>query len=655
VSRTYDCPNCAGAVAFQSSVAVFAVCPYCRSMVVRHDVNVEAIGQMAQLPPDLSPLQLGVRGKIDGEDFHIIGRVRLAYDEGSWNEWCALFPDGRYGWIAEAQGFFMVSFEVAAPADFPIKPDDLRVGAGVTLGEETFAVVDRKHTTCLGGEGELPFVAQPERRATSVDFTGPGVCFANAEFSDDGTRVFVGRYARFDEFGFFNLRAVPGWSEGVMEQKLEGATSLKCPNCGGTVELRAAGFSMSATCGSCASLIDTATPDLAVIQRAKGRQRMEPVIPLGRRGKLFDVNYEVIGFQHVKDEYVGWSEYLLFNPWQGFVWLVTYNGHWSFVQRLLERPEVTEGIFTNSVAHAKFNGESYRLFAAGPARTDFVLGEFYWKVSVGSTSTLADFVCPPRILSREIYPGLAEQTWSQGEYIEADVVRQAFNLDDLAAPIGIYLNQPNRFAEKGRQLKWLVPLILVALLAIQFISASRAANERVFSGEFKYQAPFANQLGATNPVAVTAPFEIKGGDQALCYYLFAPVDNKWVELDIDLVNAETHQVAASRNTGIEYYHGYDDGNWSEGSQSGSVLVPAVAPGKYYLAIDVAADPTLPEIPFTVTVVRDVTVWSNFWLALVLLLIYPLYCWLRSFSFESQRWSDSDYSPFLKFESSDDDE
>ena len=84
-----------------------------------------------------------------------------------------------------------------------------------------------------------------------------------------------------------------------------------------------------------------------------------------------------------------------------------------------------------------------------------------------------------------------------------------------------------------------------------------------------------------------------------------------------------------------------------------MLIPAVAPGKYYLAIDADADPALPEIPFTVTVVRDVTVWSNFWIALVLLLVYPLYCWLRSYMFESQRWSDSDYSPFIKIESSDD--
>lgn len=622
-------------------------------MVVRHDVNVEAIGQMAQLPPDLSPLQVGVRGKIDGQDFNIIGRVRLAYAEGSWNEWCAIFSEGRNGWVAEAQGFFMVSFETALPPKFPSKPGGLPVNGHVLIEDYMYVVTDRKQTNCLGSEGELPFVGKPGRTAMSVDLTGPDGRFANAEYSDDGVRLFIGRYARFDELNFFNLRPVPGWSDGLPAIIRNETTSLKCPQCGATVELRAAGLSMSATCGSCSSLIDTSTSDLVLIRRAREKQRMNPLIPLGRRGMLFDVNYEVIGFQSVRDQYSGWHEYLLFNPWQGFVWLVTYNGHWSFVQRLYEEPDVSEGVFVKSVPHAKFQNESYRLFAKGTVTTNYVIGEFYWRVSIGSKSEMSDFVRPPRILSKEFYPQLGEVTWSWGEYIEADVIQQAFNLPQLPEPTGIYLNQPNRFAEKGRQLKWLVPLFLAALLAIQFISATRAANARIFSGTFKYQAAVTNLLGGTNPVVVTEPFEIKGGSQALRYELYAPLDNKWLELDMDLVNAETHQVAASRVTGLEFYSGNDDGPWTEGSQSGSVIIPSVPPGKYYLAIDADADPTLPEIPFTVTVVRDVTVWSNFWIALVLLLVYPLYCWLRSFLFESQRWSDSDYSPFRSSSSSDD--
>lgn len=629
MSQKYDCPSCGGAVIFQSSVAVFAVCPYCRSMVVRHDLNVEKIGEMAALPLDLSPLQIGTTGTFEGRAFTLIGRVRLAYDEGSWTEWYALFGDtNTYGWLGETQGFFTVGFAVEMPKDFPTSPDGLPVAGEVTIENQSFAVTDRKATTTLWGEGELPFIAKPKREACSIDLTSADGQFASVEFSWKEARLFVGRYARFDELNFSNLRPVPGWSEEVMEPIHQQTSALSCPKCGSTVELRAAGFTMSATCGSCGSLIDTSTPDLCLIRTAEGKKRITPRIPLGRRGELFGVTYEMIGFQHVSDDLSGWVEYLLFNPWQGFVWLVSYQGHWSFVNRLVERPEANGA--------ATFKGETYRKFDSCKVNTDYVLGEFYWKVSVGLRVCVADFVRPPRILSRETYRD--EETWSLGEYIRPEVIHDAFKLEGpLPEPVGIYLNQPNPHLEKGQQLKWLAPLLALVLLLIQIISASRAAGQKVLNGSYTFQA-------GTNALTVTEPFEIKGSPQAINCIFSTPVDNNWMEFDVGLVNSNTQQAAAHFVQEVGYYHGSDsDGPWSEGARKNEVLVPAVPPGKYYLTVDVAADKTIKEMPYSVTVIRDVTVWSNFWIAFVLLLAYPIYRWTRAAAFEKARWEESDLS------------
>jgi ribosomal protein S27AE len=610
-------------------------------MVVRHDVNVEAIGQMAALPPDLSPLQLGARGEVDGVAFTLIGRVRLAYEEGSWNEWYAQFGDNRAGWVAEAQGFFMVSFEIAPPPGFPTAADEWTVDRATQIEQQSYTVTDRKETVCLGGEGELPFSAPPGRKATSIDLTGKEARFASLEIAENGLRLFVGRYAQFDDLKFAGLKPVPGWSEETLEPIRNETTALQCPNCGAPVVLRAAGFSMSAACGSCGSLIDTATPELALILKADKKQTIRPHIPLGRRGVLFGVTYEVIGFQHVKEEYYGWVEYLLFNPWYGFVWLVSYHGHWSFVRRLIERPELSGIGFDRSATYANFHGTSYKIFESGKAVTDFVLGEFYWKVRVGMEADVTDFVAPPQMLSREAYPQLAEETWSQGEYIQPSVLQQAFALEEaLPEPMGIYLNQPNKFAVKGRQLAWLVPVLLLLLFVMQILSTSRAAYQQVLKGEFTYQA------GATNLVIITPSFGIKGGRQAVECILHAPVDNNWLELDVDLVNADTHLPAANFVQGIEYYHGYDDGNWAQGRQTESHIIPNVKPGNYYFAIEPSADRAVGQMEFSVTAVRDVLVWSNFWIAVAVLLAYPCYCWLRAWLFERSRWMESDYAPAL---------
>ena len=53
------CPQCGAPVPFRSSIAVFAVCEHSRSAVVRRDFQLETFGMMAELPPDLSPLQIG--------------------------------------------------------------------------------------------------------------------------------------------------------------------------------------------------------------------------------------------------------------------------------------------------------------------------------------------------------------------------------------------------------------------------------------------------------------------------------------------------------------------------------------------------------------------------------------------------------------------
>ena len=74
--------------------------------------------------------------------------------------------------------------------------------------------------------------------------------------------------------------------------------ALECPNCGSTVELRAMGSSLSATCASCLSILDVADERVSIVQKFnKKTERFNPKIPLGTRGKFDGQPYEVTGFQ----------------------------------------------------------------------------------------------------------------------------------------------------------------------------------------------------------------------------------------------------------------------------------------------------------------------------------------------------------------------
>ncbi len=190
---------------------MWAVCSFCASTLVRHDLNLETLGKMAELPEDMSPLQLGARGVLDKVRFEIRGRLRMGWEDGSWNEWYAVFEDGREGWLAEAQGQFMMSFAVADVSGVP-PGRELAVGSAVRLGGTAYVVRDIKQATCVGSQGELPFRAPQGRKSVSVDLGGEGGKFACLEYSlDDGIRAFTGRYVELEALKPEGLRELDGW------------------------------------------------------------------------------------------------------------------------------------------------------------------------------------------------------------------------------------------------------------------------------------------------------------------------------------------------------------------------------------------------------------------------------------------------------------
>ena len=46
-----NCPNCGAKIVFQWSSSVQTVCTYCKSILVRTDVDLKKVGQVADLPP----------------------------------------------------------------------------------------------------------------------------------------------------------------------------------------------------------------------------------------------------------------------------------------------------------------------------------------------------------------------------------------------------------------------------------------------------------------------------------------------------------------------------------------------------------------------------------------------------------------------------
>ena len=202
--------------------------------------------------------------------------------------------------------------------------------------------------------------------------------------------------------------------------------ALNCPNCGAALTIRGFEHTLSVVCVQCLSVLDAKDPNLQVLQQFQNRQRVQPLIPLGSRGKWRGDVYEAIGFQvrSVADAGLtySWHEYLLFNPFKGFRYLTVYEGHWNDVKTISAIPEMAGPVRGKQAV--KLLGKTYVHFQTASAETTFVMGEFPWRVKVGELVAATDYIDPPNILSSETTE--QETTWSLGEYVDGARVWEAF-------------------------------------------------------------------------------------------------------------------------------------------------------------------------------------------------------------------------------------
>ena len=208
--RAADCPSCGAPLRFAWSSAVQTACPYCHSILVRHDVDIERVGEVADLPPDASPIQIGTEGQFDSKNFVVVGRIRYVWAQGSWNEWHIAFSDGTNGWLADAQLTYAVSFlrPNMAPA---IAPDALQAGQVFHLGDTQYVMTTITRASYAGFEGELPFTTAGHEEMVFADLRTTEAEFATLDFSDQQPVLYTGRELPYDDLKLKNVRLFEGW------------------------------------------------------------------------------------------------------------------------------------------------------------------------------------------------------------------------------------------------------------------------------------------------------------------------------------------------------------------------------------------------------------------------------------------------------------
>ncbi|MFO0796258.1 MAG: DUF4178 domain-containing protein [Gemmataceae bacterium] len=644
MSVRVQCPSCGGPVVFAVGGSMVAVCPYCRSAVARGDRSVEDLGKVAALVDTGAVLKVGIEGKYDGRKFQLTGRTQLGHPAGGvWDEWYAAFADGRWGWLSEAQGRYYLLFEQPASGDRPAL-NDLEAGASVELpeSEAPLVVAETGTATASGAEGELPFRLRPGETYRYADLSGPDGAFATLAGPDEPPALFLGRQVTLDELG------VRDSARATHELREVAARRASCPNCGGPLELRAPDKTERVGCPYCGSLLDATAGDLAVLNALK-----EPPftlrIPLGAAGTIGGKERTVIGaFRRsvtVEGKDYFWTEYLLYHPRDGFEWLINGDGHWTHAAPL------PPGAVTEGSHSATTNGRWFRKFQAGVATVRGVIGECYWKVTVGETATTADFIRPPELLSleRATYGAAAEINWSLGTYLTPAEVQSAFKLEKpLPLPTGVAPNQPFGYTAVYKY----AALLFVALCVLGIVVILGVPSRKVHEQTFQLRGPAAQPLAPDSPSVPATPkvqefftdlFELKAR-RNVRVTVAAPSMTGWLVVEGDLVEQATGLVQPFL-VPLEFYTGVEDGEtWTEGDKRGAAYVTAQPGGKYSLRLEVDRETPRDE-PLTVTVEQGASNGGVWLLTLLGIAVVPLVTGVCHLVFVSRRWQNSDFAMF----------
>ena len=629
---------------------MYAACESCDSLVVRHDVNVDLIGKVAELQPDGSPLQIGTHGIYNGVPFEIAGRIQITYGDGYWNEWYLLYENGQTGWLGESMGEYFVSFQREVQGGLP-GYHQLQVGQSIAIDGEEFGVTGLMTSRVVSFEGELPFIMQQDYDLPAADLRSASGKAATLDFSEEQPILFLGEYLDFDDLEFQGCRLEGDYDDDGPRGDSAKVRKLDCTSCGAPQEIKGGIRSQTLVCEYCDAALDLTNPDFAIIWKAEEQRahKIEPTVEIGSKAEFDGVEWEVIGFMRKSVAYSGivypWTEYLLHNYFHGYRWMTESDGHFNLMKTLHKLPTHQHGrpAANPTQYELTYEGEKYSHFQSSRAKVDYVAGEFYWRVQLGQVVENHDYVEAPKLLSLEVGP--RGNTWTQGIYLPASEVVKRFQVDKskVIYASGVAPNQINPYKDT-RKTVWKTLKSTVAVAFVMMLALTFTGSKTLLTKSEKFMKYDKDRTRTSKSFKISSTSNVKA-------YISTDLYSRWAFFDMALVDQKTKKAYRFGKT-VEYWGGGD------GSRKGKVLVSTIPPGEYVLFWTVqtgkgyTADEDKPQPPgkknkklfsYTIKLQHKVPMWGWFFFLLFCLIWVPCYYTMRYNSFESRRWAQSDHA------------
>lgn len=196
--KEFECPSCGANIKQQNPASRSISCGYCGQTSHINADSLQAVGEKSLLVDYGSYLSVGNRGRWQEQGFTILGRLRIEYEDGFWDEWYINFDDGKPAWIQEDDGSFML-FQSAGEIS-SLNYSSIYVGNFVDFNQTltNVFITSKSRAKVEGGEGELPFRIIPGETADFVEGIKEGEV-VSIEVLPDETSVYIGKTISLDD------------------------------------------------------------------------------------------------------------------------------------------------------------------------------------------------------------------------------------------------------------------------------------------------------------------------------------------------------------------------------------------------------------------------------------------------------------------------
>ncbi len=422
---------------------------------------------------------------------------------------------------------------------------------------------------------------------------------------------------------------------------------ITCPACKQDNQLIAAQQSMYAICSHCKAYFNT----LGVKRTLKLNQtdNFTPFLQTGKKIQLKTQEWTIAGIaryaEDVSDISEYWDCYFLFSPSIGWAYLYESEGHFLYAYDIDIFKQYSGYRFPGAV---DFENRKYNKFTHYNFQPIAATGEFPGDIS--PTNKSVEFISPP--YSINYYFNNDGLFIEKAEYIARDDIKIIEDTGIIwpSKPSYRHSIQPNPFKDKLKSVIFITILFNIIWLVSTILINQFTLNENVY--QYTFLAPSSDSAALrdtallSNKVQVSPSFKLEDDYSNLNFIIKTDVLQTWMGLDLNLVNEGTGEVYIVAKD-IEYYSGYEGGeSWSEGSQSAEALLGGIPPGTYHLEYQPTyATENITKPNWSINILKDVPIYSNWVFVFLLSLIIPLYYYLRSNNIEKNRWYDSEYNPY----------